>query len=182
MPEFFYKRVRRAPTPSTRTEYWTDDRTALLTKLWGDGFSASQVSARLGGTTRNAVIGKVSRLGLPIRANTGRRRRDPSIRNAATKQARRRDRAQAQVALEPMPLPDSAMDLPRIAFADLEAHHCRWPSAQSIMHYCGLSRAPGCSYCAGHLKRSTRAFVPKARAETWVTRPAESITDLASAE
>ena len=36
----------------------------LLKKLWQDGLSASQIAAELGGVTRNAVIGKVHRLGL----------------------------------------------------------------------------------------------------------------------
>src|SRR3990172_1193550 len=47
---------------------WTDERVALLTKLWADGLSASQIAGELGGITRNAVIGKVHRLGLSGRA------------------------------------------------------------------------------------------------------------------
>ena len=47
---------------------WTDDRVELLTKLWADGLSASQIAAELGGVTRNAVIGKVHRLKLSGRA------------------------------------------------------------------------------------------------------------------
>jgi GcrA cell cycle regulator len=43
---------------------WTDERVARLTKLWSEGLSASQVAAELGGVTRNAVIGKIHRLGL----------------------------------------------------------------------------------------------------------------------
>ena len=52
---------------------WTDDRTTILTQCWQDGLSASQIAQRLGGVTRNAVIGKVHRLGLAGRANTSRR-------------------------------------------------------------------------------------------------------------
>jgi GcrA cell cycle regulator len=47
---------------------WTDERVELLKKLWGDGLSASQIAAELGSVTRNAVIGKVHRLGLSGRA------------------------------------------------------------------------------------------------------------------
>ena len=47
---------------------WTDERVELLKKLWADGLSASQVAKQLGGVTRNAVIGKVHRLGLSNRA------------------------------------------------------------------------------------------------------------------
>src|ERR1041385_458667 len=49
---------------------WTDERVAQLTKLWADGLSASQIAAELGGITRNAVIGKVHRLGLSGRAKS----------------------------------------------------------------------------------------------------------------
>ncbi|HEX3991735.1 MAG TPA: GcrA family cell cycle regulator, partial [Acetobacteraceae bacterium] len=44
--------------------YWTDDRIESLKSLWQEGLSASQVACALGGVTRNAVIGKVHRLGL----------------------------------------------------------------------------------------------------------------------
>jgi len=47
---------------------WTDERVELLKKMWGDGQSASQIAKELGGVTRNAVIGKVHRLGLSNRA------------------------------------------------------------------------------------------------------------------
>jgi len=49
---------------------WTDDRVELLKKMWGEGQSASQIAKELGGVTRNAVIGKVHRLGLSNRAGT----------------------------------------------------------------------------------------------------------------
>src|SRR5580700_2309548 len=65
---------------------WTDERVELLKKLWSDGLSASQIAAELGGITRNAVIGKVHRLGLSGRAkstSTGaprpRKARSPSM-------------------------------------------------------------------------------------------------------
>ena len=47
---------------------WTDERVKLLTTLWGDGYSASQIAKELGGVTRNAVIGKAHRLGQSTRA------------------------------------------------------------------------------------------------------------------
>jgi GcrA cell cycle regulator len=49
---------------------WTDERVELLKKLWGEGQSASQIAKELGGVTRNAVIGKVHRLGLSNRASS----------------------------------------------------------------------------------------------------------------
>lgn len=59
---------------------WTDDRVEQLKKLWESGLSASQIAAELGNITRNAVIGKVHRLGLSGRAKSPHRRRLGSAR------------------------------------------------------------------------------------------------------
>ena len=50
---------------------WTDERVETLKRMWGEGQSASQIAKELGGVTRNAVIGKVHRLGLSNRAGSG---------------------------------------------------------------------------------------------------------------
>ncbi|MEK4032768.1 GcrA family cell cycle regulator [Methylocystis sp. IM2] len=67
---------------------WTEERVELLRKLWGDGLSASQVAAELGpGITRNAVIGKIHRLGLAERAKTAAAPRPRSaVKGAAARQ------------------------------------------------------------------------------------------------
>ena len=50
---------------------WTDDRIELLRKLWQEGLSASTIAREMGGAiTRNAVIGKVHRMGLAGRAKS----------------------------------------------------------------------------------------------------------------
>ena len=46
---------------------WTDERVETLKRMWTEGQSASQIAKELGGVTRNAVIGKVHRLGLSNR-------------------------------------------------------------------------------------------------------------------
>ena len=46
---------------------WTDERVETLKTMWAEGKSASQIAKELGGVTRNAVIGKVHRLGLSNR-------------------------------------------------------------------------------------------------------------------
>jgi GcrA cell cycle regulator len=51
---------------------WTDERVELLKRLWIEGHSASQIANQLGGVTRNAVIGKVHRLGLSGRTTPSR--------------------------------------------------------------------------------------------------------------
>ena len=54
---------------------WSDDRVEQLKTLWTEGLSASQIARALGGVTRNAVIGKVHRLGLAGRASPSRSER-----------------------------------------------------------------------------------------------------------
>lgn len=56
---------------------WTEERVSLLRKLWTEGLSASQIAKQLGGVTRNAVIGKVHRLGLAGRATPSRPAKRP---------------------------------------------------------------------------------------------------------
>lgn len=48
---------------------WTEDRIDALKKLWSDGLSASEIARKLGGLTRNAVIGKAYRLNLPAKVS-----------------------------------------------------------------------------------------------------------------
>ena len=59
------------------TSDWSDERVATLKKLWLDGRSASQIAKQLGGVTRNAVIGKVHRLGLTGQGEGARRSASP---------------------------------------------------------------------------------------------------------
>ena len=55
---------------------WTEERVGALKKLWLEGQSASQIAKQLGdGVTRNAVIGKVHRLGLSGRVRATQQRR-----------------------------------------------------------------------------------------------------------
>ncbi|SEQ62568.1 GcrA cell cycle regulator [Loktanella sp. DSM 29012] len=49
---------------------WTDERVETLKRMWGEGQSASVIAKELGAVTRNAVIGKVHRLGLSNRAGS----------------------------------------------------------------------------------------------------------------
>ena len=65
---------------------WTDERVETLKKMWAEGQSASQIAKELGGVTRNAVIGKVHRLGLSNRVGNGKAEEeeaDPVVAPAA---------------------------------------------------------------------------------------------------
>ena len=62
---------------------WTEDRVDVLKRLWLEGLSASQIAKQLGGgVTRNAVIGKVHRLGLSGRAAPSQPVRTPGCSTA----------------------------------------------------------------------------------------------------
>ncbi len=79
---------------------WTDERVEQLKKMWGEGQSASQIAKELGGVTRNAVIGKVHRLGLSNRNGGG-----TSESTAAP--AKAEPVAEAPKPSRPMPVPDA---------------------------------------------------------------------------
>ncbi|MCT4608419.1 MAG: GcrA cell cycle regulator [Pelagimonas sp.] len=76
---------------------WTDERVELLKKMWGEGQSASQIAKELGGVTRNAVIGKVHRLGLSNRA--------ASAGAASADKAKAEPKPKAAKAAAPKPAP-----------------------------------------------------------------------------
>ena len=148
---------------------WTDERVSRLAKLWAEGLSASQIAADLGSVTRNAVIGKVHRLGLSGRAkpagksNAGPRRK-PAARAASrgggtngtngAKYARSRQTARTvgntvikvdfeeEVAFRPKPVEDLVMPVSReLDLLQLTESTCKWPTGDPTM--------PGFSFC-GH--------------------------------
>jgi len=80
---------------------WTDERVETLKRMWAEGQSASQIAKELGGVTRNAVIGKVHRLGLSNR-NGG---PAPAAAPAAKAEAPKPASETAQAAPEPVPAP-----------------------------------------------------------------------------
>src|SRR5512142_1249037 len=112
---------------------WTDERVELLKKLWQEGLSASQIAKQLGGVTRNAVIGKVHRLGLSGRATPSKPARTvfkaprPARPVTAAPSAPRRIAEPA--ALQPQPSPVRYVEeSPGMATVlTLGAHMCKWP-------------------------------------------------------
>lgn len=67
---------------------WTDERVETLKRMWAEGQSASQIAKELGGVTRNAVIGKVHRLGLSNRVAGGKEDEDDTPVAAAKPEPR----------------------------------------------------------------------------------------------
>jgi GcrA cell cycle regulator len=81
---------------------WSDERVEKLKKMWAEGQSASQIAKELGGVTRNAVIGKVHRLGLSNRNGSGGAAAAKSAEGAKAKQpAKSRAKAKPTKAAKP---------------------------------------------------------------------------------
>jgi GcrA cell cycle regulator len=143
---------------------WTDERVELLKKLWADGLSASQIAAELGGITRNAVIGKVHRLGLSGRAKSSsagtarpRKPRAPGMMRVP-RSAIRGNTALAHAYehdLEPEPeLIENIIPLgQRRTILELNEDTCRWPigdPGSAEFFFCGGHTLNGLPYCAYH--------------------------------
>jgi GcrA cell cycle regulator len=150
---------------------WTNDRIELLQKLWLEGWSASRIAAELAhGITRNAVIGKVYRLGLSGRAKAGSGSvvTSPSHQKGPQRSVQRpanspRVIGNTALAMHPLvieaPLPQRARDVvvpisEPVTILELRESMCRWPigdPAQSDFRFCGAKKLPGNGpYCACH--------------------------------
>ena len=154
---------------------WTDERVDLLRKLWLDGLSASRIAAELaGGVTRNAVIGKVHRLGLSgrvkaqgpvstVRPRAGKMptaaTRTPMPQRAVAMPMRGNTALAIQTIAAPMPLQQRGSDnnvvpmAENVTIMELRESMCRWPvgdPSSSEFRYCGgkapIGDGPYCSY------------------------------------
>jgi GcrA cell cycle regulator len=89
---------------------WTDERVETLKRMWAEGQSASQIAKELGGVTRNAVIGKVHRLGLSNRAGEGAAAAEdaeqPSLARNEAPSPKPAEPAAAKPAAAPKPAPE----------------------------------------------------------------------------
>lgn len=144
---------------------WTDPIIAVARKLWAEGQSATQIAAALkechGVTvTRNAVIGKLHRLGLcggQVARNTAPRR----MQRDRQEIQRRVMVAKLKVAKTSPPDPPKPAVDGGVQIGNLRWHHCRaivsGTGADAL--FCGHARKPGSSYCAHHHARYTTGVV-----------------------
>lgn len=165
---------------------WTEQQIQALKKMWGNGFSASDIAKSLGGgLTRNAVIGKAHRLKLSSRPSSLRQdgeigaRVGGSVMPSITKVAKKR------VMLRPLPpvqMPEGVMarpmvrDLPRpveakraegIAVTKAGERHCRWPIGDPRspdFRFCGCASHEGLPYCVDHARVAYQTVSRKSRA------------------
>lgn len=139
---------------------WTKKEEELVRKLWTQGASASTIAQKLGGLSRNAVIGKARRLGLNGRKPTSRERivamraKAPGATSHAGAIVQRRVRMAERRKYranqpEPVHTPETAVH----SIIDLKRHHCRWPIGEPGkpgFAFCGAQKTIGSSYCQHH--------------------------------
>ena len=147
---------------------WTDDRVEVLKKLWGQGFSCSQIASQLGGVTRNAVIGKVSRLRLPSRrtaSSTPRKKRAP--KPALPKLTFSNQATIPWAGKSSQPVDYSAFKAngeDYVTFDHLPKSGCKWPFDDedgNHLGYCGATKEAG-SYCPKHAHMALHPSLRKA--------------------
>ena len=138
---------------------WTDERVEQLKGLWSEGLSASQIARALGGVSRNAVIGKVHRLGLAGRAVPARAERPRTQRRTAIHTAL----APIEVVEEdPIILEDGSF----ATVLTINDRMCRWPigdPAENEFHFCGRNPRNGSPYCEAHARKAYQPQTMKSR-------------------
>jgi GcrA cell cycle regulator len=149
---------------SMTIETWTPERVEQLRSCVVTGLTCSQIAAEIG-VSRNAVIGKIHRLGLsPGRPPGGAARPcPPRGRHPRAPDQRQRLRlmwsdgapaVEAEIGVAPV---DSAKPC---SLFELDHGKCRWPlgdPASGDFSFCGNAAADGFSYCAGHARMAYRA-------------------------
>lgn len=145
---------------------WTDERIALLRRLWSEGFSASEIARQIGSTTRCAVLGKVNRLGLvrrehkhPMaRRDCGRPKRHLAPPGSDARLVRTSEGPPPSRITGKSPLPPPRDDdIPRKSLMELERGECRWrvdkPFGRDPYGFCGREALPGFAWCEQHAPR-----------------------------
>jgi GcrA cell cycle regulator len=142
---------------------WTAERVELLKSRFEAGLSCSQIADDIG-VSRNAVIGKLSRLNLTREKSEDAPRR---VRRSAAKQGRARSVPRLQYQLlqtlyaEPEPLPDDGPihSIHCCSLLELSEERCRWPistpGAEDFC-FCGNTPLDGLPYCPGHSRIAYR--------------------------
>ncbi len=135
---------------------WSDPEIAKLKSLHAKGMSAGEIAREFRGKTRNAIIGKLHRIGLAAGGGP----KPPKVKRDQMKA-----KATRKAAFVPPPAklngvkvkPDELKGT--VALVNLKWHHCRWPFGDdpSKMLFCGEPKVEGASYCGHHLYRATRS-------------------------
>lgn len=159
-PRAITTKMERMGFRFNRPPSWTPDRIKRLEELWRAGLTASQIATRLGGITRNAVIGKLHRLNLADKAP----REKPKAGRTASHQKTKRRRTRKMMkpnpllALMALPLPEEPKDeIARTTIVDRERDQCAWVIGEPReLKCCGAPIIPGLKspYCLDHARRA----------------------------
>jgi GcrA cell cycle regulator len=142
---------------------WTDERLELLKAHFKAGLTCRQIADDIG-VSRNAVIGKLSRLNLTRKKSGDARHR---ARQDAAKERRPRTGPRQQYLMlrvlyaEPEPAADDAPIHSEhcCSLLELSEARCRWPISTpgaADFCFCGNTPVEGLPYCAGHTRMAYR--------------------------
>ena len=148
---------------------WTLERENKLKVLWKEGHTASKIATLIGGTTRNAVIGKANRLNLEARTISKKNSTTPKVKlenNVEIKQEKLSRKARFKsLLLDKNFEPENPKKL-----TELTDDTCRWPIGhpyEKDFYFCGRKPLEKFPYCNLHV---LYAFQPKnAKEENVVT-------------
>lgn len=140
---------------------WSPQEDDVVTEMWTEGFSASEIAGMIINRTRNAVIGRVHRLGL---SQTTRKTRERETKPRAPRARIRRAaplRRPLRV-LEPIEPPRIVLrpgevepnGVP-VTLIELCSAGCKWPVDSELpYHFCNKLRRGGSPYCGEHTVKS----------------------------
>ena len=138
---------------------WSEEREAKLRELWEKGHTASQIAEILGGTTRNAVIGKAHRLKLAARATS--KKPEKQKQQFANDQNKQQGYTSRKERFKSLLLDKNFEAENPKKLEELGDKNCRWPIGhpdEENFYFCGRSPIEGFSYCKLHV---LYAFQPK---------------------
>lgn len=137
---------------------WSEERTSTLKKLWLEGLTASKIAKQLGGVTRSAVCGKVSRLGI-TRPPQPRSRPVRPVRSPATASFASRRVREVEPDLPTTPYVDLPEEAGSATLETLGAHMCKWPIGDPHSEeftFCGRRSVLKGPYCDQHTRGAYR--------------------------
>jgi GcrA cell cycle regulator len=141
---------------------WTAERLELLKNHFEAGLSCRQIAAGIG-VSRNAVIGKLSRLGLTREKDDARlpKRKQPAKPRRPRAEPRRQYRMLVAVYGGPQAAADEETILHNncCSLLELTGERCRWPISTpgaDDFCFCGNTPVDGLPYCAGHTRLAYR--------------------------
>jgi len=153
---------------ATPNSTWTDERIAELKRLVDRGFSCREIADEIG-VSRNAVIGKISRLQLarPYPQPRGRRAepkaapKDPGVAVVRLRKVLALMRTAATADISDKPVASVIPLAPRCSLLELNNETCRWPvgNQPADIRFCGDRPLDGLPYCAGHARMAYRVSV-----------------------